>query len=84
MSNRVPEDELRRIASDYRHIQGEHQREGESGSWRRRQKAQLSDLETRRQQAYDACKSYETTRAQWREHFFRAAAEPAPVHDVAR
>jgi len=84
MSNKVPEDELRRIASDYRHIQGEHEREGESGSWRRRQKAHLSDLETRLEHSLDHWFRDETTRAQWREHFFRAAAEPAPIYDVPR
>jgi hypothetical protein len=84
MSNKVPEDELRRIAGEYRHIQGEHEREGESGSWRRRQKAQLSDLETRLEHILDHWFRDETTRARWREHFFRAAPEPAPVHDVPR
>ena len=84
MSNKIPEDELRRITSEYRHIQGEHEREGESGSWRRRQKAQLSDLETRFEHILDRWFRDETTRAQWREHLFRAGAEPAPVHDVPR
>lgn len=84
MSNKVPEDELRKIASEYRHIQGEHKREGESGSWRRRQGAQLSDLETRFEQILDHWFPDETMRAQWREHLFRAAAEPAPVHSAPR
>lgn len=84
MSNKVPEDELRRIASEYRHIQGEHEREGESGSWRRRQKAQLSDLETRFEHILGHWFRDEATRAQWREHLYRAAPEPAPVHDVPR
>ncbi|MDH3201165.1 MAG: hypothetical protein OEM15_09750 [Myxococcales bacterium] len=84
MSNKVPEDELRRIISEYRHTQGEHEREGESGSWRRRQKAQLADLETRFEQILEHWFRDETTRAQWREHLFRAAPEPAPVHEVPR
>ncbi len=84
MSNKAPEDELRRIAGEYRQIQGEHEREGESGSWRRRQKAQLSDLDVRFEHILDHWFRDETTRAQWREHLFRAAAEPAPIHDVPR
>lgn len=84
MSNTVPEDELRKIANEYRHIQGEHAREGESGSWRRRQKAQLSDLETRFEQILERWFRDEATQAQWREHLFRAAAEPDPIHEVPR
>jgi hypothetical protein len=84
MSNKVPEDELRRLASEYRHIQGEHRREGESGSWRRRQKAQLSKIETRFKQILDHWFRDQTTGTQWREHFYHAAPEPGPLYAVAR
>ncbi len=84
MPNTVPEDELRKITDEYRHIQGEHEREGESGSWRRRQKAQLSDLETRFEQILDRWFQDESIREQWREHLFRAGAEPGPVHSAPR
>lgn len=84
MSNKVPEDELRRIAAEYQHIRADHAREGESGSWRRRQEARLSDLKSQFEHILHRWFQDEAIRAQWREHLFRAAAEPAPVHEVPR
>lgn len=84
MSSKVPEEELRKIVREYRHTRDEHTREGESGSWRRRQRAQLSDLETRFEQILSHWFPDESIRAQWREHLFRAATEPPPVHEVPR
>lgn len=40
-----PIDELREIANQFRYVQAEHEREGEPGSWRRRQGAKLARLE---------------------------------------
>ena len=84
MSNRVPEDELRRLAIEYRHIQGEHEREGESGSWRRRQKTQLSEVEARFLHVLDHWFRDESTGAEWREHFYHAAPEPSSLYSVPR
>jgi hypothetical protein len=84
MSNEVPEHELRRLAGEYRHIQGEHEREGESGSWRRRREAELSALETRFKQILSHWFREEGLADKWREHFYDGRPEPSPIYSAPR
>ena len=50
-----PNDRLRELASNYRHLKGEHRREGEQGNWRRHLEKQMEELEQK----------FETLLARW-------------------
>ncbi len=50
-----PNDQLRELASEYRHLKGEHRREGEQGTWRRHLEKQMEELEQK----------FETLLARW-------------------
>lgn len=76
MPTRVVEDQLREIVREYRHVQGEHARQGEDSSLRRKREAELKDLESRFEITLERWLDDDALRAQWREHLFDAKPEP--------
>jgi hypothetical protein len=72
-----PIEQLRQIAADYRHMRGEHKREGEHGKTRRDIGSRLEEFEQRFQTLLDHWISDETAREAWREYLYRGGAVPA-------
>lgn len=69
--------QLREIASSYRRTLAEHEREGPSGSWRRRLTSQREELEEQYESLLTRWVPDEETRATWRAHL-RGGAPPPP------
>lgn len=76
MSALLAEDLLRTIVQEYRHVQGEHERQGGGSSLRRKREADLKDLEAQFENLLTRWFSDEALRHEWREHLFRGGPEP--------
>lgn len=76
-----PVSELSKVAREFRHVQGEHEREGVDGSWRRRQGSRLEELERTFEVLLERWVRDTDEQARWREHLY-AGAE-APDHELA-
>ncbi|MFO7565881.1 MAG: hypothetical protein R6X02_24780 [Enhygromyxa sp.] len=74
-----PVAELSKVAGEFRHLQAEHSREGPAGSWRRRQRSQMEELE----QSFDTLLQRwvpdADEQARWRDHFYRGAEQPGEL-----
>jgi hypothetical protein len=74
-----PVAELIEVAGEFRHLQAEHAREGPAGSWRRRQRARMEELE----QSFDTLLQRwvpdADEQARWREHLYRGAEQPGEL-----
>jgi hypothetical protein len=68
--------ELSKVAREFHHVQGEHAREGVSGSWRRRQRARMEELEEKFETLLGRWVPQATEQMRWREHLYRGAEEP--------
>ena len=68
--------ELSKVAREFHHVQGEHAREGVSGSWRRRQRARMEELEEKFETLLSRWVPQATEQMRWREHLYRGAEEP--------
>jgi len=78
MPTRVVEDQLREIVREYRHVQGEHARQSEDSSLRRKREAELKDLESQFEMTLARWLDDDALRAQWREHLFDACSMRSP------
>lgn len=68
--------ELSNVAREFHHVQGEHAREGVAGSWRRRQRARMEELEEKFETALARWVPDASEQMRWREHLYRGAEEP--------
>jgi hypothetical protein len=82
MSTLLAEDLLHRIVEEYRHVQGEHERQSEGSSLRRRRQAELKGLESQFESILARWFPDEALRHQWREHLFRGGPEPKPKREL--
>lgn len=73
-----PFEEMRDIADEFRHMRSEHAREGERGSWRRRQAAQLQDMEKRFEALLDRWVHSDDEREQWLVYLRQGGEAPMP------
>lgn len=72
--------ELRKIVAAQRHLQNEHAREGQLGSWRRHFEADLKELDERFEALLQRWVKDDALREGWRAHLYHSAEEPdAPV-----
>lgn len=72
--------ELRQIVKELRHLQNEHAREGQLGSWRRHFEAEVRELEERFEALVQRWIKDDALRERWRAHLYHFAEEPdAPV-----
>lgn len=76
MPTRTVEDQLLETVRRYRHVQGEHARQGEDSSLRRKRELELKALESEFESMLDRWLDDDALRAQWREHLFGSAPEP--------
>jgi hypothetical protein len=82
MPTRTVEDQLRATVRQYRHAQGEHARQSEDSSLRRKREAELKELESQFESILDRWLDDDALRARWREHLFEAGPEPEPEGKV--
>lgn len=73
--SKYPSDQLQEIASTYRHLKGEHRREGEEGSWRRQLEQQLETLERRFETILNQWMSPEDRRC-WQSYLYNGGVVP--------
>lgn len=71
-----PVAELSNIASEFHHLQAEHAREGAEGSWRRRQRARMDELEQSFETIVQRWVPDPDEQTRWREHLYRGAERP--------
>lgn len=71
-----PVAELSKVAQEFRHVQGEHEREGVEGSWRRRQGSRLDELERAFEVLLERWIKDGEEQARWRDHLYGGADEP--------
>jgi hypothetical protein len=76
MPTREVEDQLREIVQHHRHAQGEHARQSEDSSLRRKRETELKELESRFESTLARWVNEEPLRAAWRQHLFEAGPEP--------
>jgi hypothetical protein len=74
-----PITELNKVAREFHHVQGERAREGVSGSWRRRQRARLEELEEKFDTLLVRWVPDATEQMRWREHLYRGAEAPSDL-----
>jgi hypothetical protein len=68
--------ELTKVAREFHHVQGEHAREGVAGSWRRRQRSRMEELEEKFETLVVRWVPDATEQMRWREHLYRGAEQP--------
>lgn len=71
-----PISELSKVVREFHHLQGEHAREGVSGSWRRKQRSRMEALEEKFETLLGRWVPDATEQMRWREHLYRGAEEP--------
>lgn len=71
--------ELSNVAREFHHVQGEHAREGVSGSRRRRQRARMEELEEKFETLVARWVPDASEQQRWREHIYRGADEPSEL-----
>jgi len=69
--------QLSKIVGEFRHLQNEHAREGPEGSWRRRQRTRLEELEEGFDRLLQRWVPDPAEQARWRDHLYRGAEQPS-------
>ncbi|MGD8825100.1 MAG: hypothetical protein PVI24_08985 [Myxococcales bacterium] len=76
MPIRTVEDQLRETVRRYRHVQGEHARQSEDSSLRRKRETELEELKSQFEGMLDHWVDDDALRAGWQDHLFEGGPEP--------